>query len=175
MAARGRSPKDYGRSRSSTVCGCPRGRSSAPWRAACWTGPTRQPGGGRRPLWSRRWSGARKSWRPSANCRTWARTGRPTCSPLRDGRLLTTDEVAEYLRVRRSDVDQLARRGWLVEVTRVHSGWQRRREAPLVPLYRVGDLDALLADPTIDWEAVRSIPRGRPSPLGPASRPVGHG
>uniref|UniRef100_UPI003F496D36 hypothetical protein n=1 Tax=Amycolatopsis sp. CA-290885 TaxID=3239925 RepID=UPI003F496D36 len=84
---------------------------------------------------------------------------------LRDGRLLMADEVAEYLRVRRSDVDQLVRSGWLVAVSWARSGWQRRREAPAVALYRAGDLDALLEDPGIDWEAVRSTAPGRRSPL----------
>jgi hypothetical protein len=53
-----------------------------------------------------------------------------------------------------------------------------RREAPIVSLYRTGDLDALLADPAIDWGAVRSTPKGRRSPLAslptkqPASAPA---
>lgn len=84
---------------------------------------------------------------------------------LRDGELHTADQAAEYLSIRRSDFDHLTRSGWLEEVDRVHSGWQRRREAPAVPLYRTGDLDVLLAHPAIDWAEVRATPRGRPSPL----------
>ncbi len=93
---------------------------------------------------------------------------------LAAGRLYTADEAAEYLRVRRSDLDHLTRAGWLTEVTRVRSGWQRKREYPAVPLFRAGDLDVLLAHPAIDWDAVRATPRGRPSPLaqlGPWARP----
>ncbi|UKD50738.1 hypothetical protein L3Q65_00290 (plasmid) [Amycolatopsis sp. FU40] len=91
-----------------------------------------------------------------------------------DGRLHTADGAAEYLRVRRSDFDHLTRSGWLTEVTRVRSRRQRSRESPAVPLFRTGDLDVLLAHPAIDWDAVRSTPRGRPSPLaqlGPWVRP----
>lgn len=84
---------------------------------------------------------------------------------LRTGELHTADEAAEYLRIRRSDFDHLTRSGWLEAVTHVHSSWQRRREAPAVPLYRTGDLDVLLEHPAIDWCAVRAAPRGRPSPL----------
>lgn len=81
------------------------------------------------------------------------------------GRLLTTVEVAGHLRVRRSDVDHLVRVRWLQPVTHVRSGWQRKRDNPLVALFRVGDLEVLLAHPGIDWDAVRSTPRGRRSPL----------
>jgi len=34
-----------------------------------------------------------------------------------------------------------------------------------VPLYRVGDLEALREHPDIDWEAVHSVRAGEPSPL----------
>lgn len=34
-----------------------------------------------------------------------------------------------------------------------------------MPLYRTGDLDALLARADIDWPKVRSTPPGRRSPL----------
>lgn len=90
---------------------------------------------------------------------------------LIDGRLYTADQAAEYLRIRRSDFDHLTRSGWLAAVTRVHSGWQRRREAPAVPLYRAGDLDVLLEHPAIDWAAVRATAAGRPSPLARLSFP----
>lgn len=93
---------------------------------------------------------------------------------LRAGNLHTAEQAATYLSVRRSDLDHLTRSGWLEAVTRVHSGWQRRREAPAVPLYRTGDLDVLLAHPAIDWDDVRATPRGRPSPLAHlTARPAG--
>jgi hypothetical protein len=85
---------------------------------------------------------------------------------VHDGQLLQITEVAEYLQIRVADAKHLVRAGRLVEVLRVRSSWQRsRRAAPIVPLYRTGDLDALLTDPTIDWQEVRSTPLGRPSSL----------
>lgn len=83
----------------------------------------------------------------------------------KDGCLLTRDQVAGYLGVRRPDVEHLVRAQWLEPVTWVRSGWQRRRDAPEVPLFRVADVDVLLAHPSIDWDAVRATPAGRPSPL----------
>lgn len=81
------------------------------------------------------------------------------------GRLLTRDEAAGYLQVRRSDAGHLVAAHWLEPVTWVRSGWQRRRSAPQVPLFRAGDLDILLAHPAVDWADVRATPPGRPSPL----------
>jgi hypothetical protein len=81
------------------------------------------------------------------------------------GRLLTRDEAAGYLQVRRSDVGHLVAAHWLEPVTWVRSSWQRRRSAPRVPLFRAGDLDILLTHPAIDWTVVRATPAGRPSPL----------
>ncbi len=81
------------------------------------------------------------------------------------GRLLTRDEAARHLQIRPSDIGHLISARWLEPVTWVRSSWQRRRSAPEVPLFRVADLDILLAHPAIDWGAVRSTPAGRPSPL----------
>jgi hypothetical protein len=82
------------------------------------------------------------------------------------GRLLTRDEVAGYLQVRRSDVGHLVAAHWLEPVTWVYSRWRRRDQAaPRVPLFRAGDLDILLAHPAIDWTVVPATPAGRPSPL----------
>jgi hypothetical protein len=85
-------------------------------------------------------------------------------SAARDGRLLTADESAAYLRIRRSDLDHLVRAGRLRHTRRGYSAWDRRG-APTVSLYRTGDLDTLAAAPGIDWQAVRGTPRGRRSPL----------
>jgi len=84
---------------------------------------------------------------------------------VRDGRLFMRDEAAEYLRVRRSDLDHLLRAGLLTPATWVLLSWRSRKAPPDVPLIRVGDLDALLAHPAIDWAAVRSTRAGRRSPL----------
>jgi hypothetical protein len=56
---------------------------------------------------------------------------------MTDGRLLTRDAAAEYLRIRRSDLEHLIAAQWLEPVAWVHSGWQRRRSIPKVPLFRV--------------------------------------
>lgn len=78
----------------------------------------------------------------------------------RVGRTVMSDDAAEYLRVRRPDFDHLVRAGRLVPVRRVEGAWKSE-----VSLYRVGDLDAVLADESIDWDAVRATPKGHRSPL----------
>ncbi|MGO4636102.1 hypothetical protein AB4225_35065 [Streptomyces sp. 2RAF24] len=47
----------------------------------------------------------------------------------------------------------------------LRSRHQPRSWAPSVPLYRLGDLDVLLAHPAIDWQEIRATPKGRPSAL----------
>lgn len=84
---------------------------------------------------------------------------------MKDGRLLTRDAAAEYLQIRRSDLEHLVDAQWLEPTTWVHSGWQRRSSSPKIPLFRTADLDVLLAHPAIDWDEVRATPPGRPSPL----------
>ncbi|GAB3812745.1 hypothetical protein [Kribbella italica] len=82
------------------------------------------------------------------------------------GRCVTADEAAEHLRIRRSDFGHLVRAGRVGAVRRVYGSYRRSRSAaPLVALFRVVDLDALLADAGIDWAAVRATAPGRRSPL----------
>lgn len=81
------------------------------------------------------------------------------------GKLLMKSEAAAYLGVRPADLEHLLRAGLLTEGHRVRNGHRSRRAAPTVVLLRRGDLDALLASPDIDWSAVRSTPKGRPSDL----------
>ncbi|MFG2299185.1 acyl carrier protein [Streptomyces sp. NPDC048603] len=83
----------------------------------------------------------------------------------RDGRLLNRTAAARRLRVRACDFDHLTKANWLRPATWVHSGWQRRRDTPVVALYRLGDLEVLLVHPAIDWEEVRATSKGRPSAL----------
>jgi hypothetical protein len=90
---------------------------------------------------------------------------RAVAAAVRDGELLTAAEAAARLGIRRSDFDHLVRAGLLEPVTYGRSVFQRRREAPNVPLYRAGDLTSLLARDGIDWDAVRSTPKGFHSPL----------
>jgi hypothetical protein len=87
------------------------------------------------------------------------------------GRLVMADEAAQYLVIRASDLDHLLRAGRLIPAIKVRSSYQPRREAPAVPLFRIGDLDTLARDDTIDWSAVRDTPRGQRSPL--AALPTG--
>lgn len=81
----------------------------------------------------------------------------------RVGRQLMRAEVAEQLGVREVDVRHLDRAGYLPPIRHVRSSWQRRREEPRVPLYRLGDVLALQDRDDIDWKAVHSAvkPGGR--------------
>jgi hypothetical protein len=91
---------------------------------------------------------------------------------MRDGRLLTADRAAAYLKIRRADLDHLVRARWLEDVKRVRSGWQRRRDYPAVALYRAENLDVLAAHPAIDGEEIRATPSGRPSALARLTAPT---
>jgi hypothetical protein len=81
------------------------------------------------------------------------------------GRCVTAHDAAAQLRIRRADFDHLIRAGRVKPARWVRSGYQRRRDAPQVALYRAGELDALERDSAIDWAAVRSTAPGRISPL----------
>jgi hypothetical protein len=82
----------------------------------------------------------------------------------RAGELRTAARAAAYLRIRRADLDRLIRARVLRPVKWGHGPWDRRG-ACSVALYRTADLDAFLARADIDWDAVRSTPPGRRSPL----------
>ncbi|MGO4636364.1 hypothetical protein AB4225_36510 [Streptomyces sp. 2RAF24] len=82
-----------------------------------------------------------------------------------DGRLLDRHAAARHLDIRDSDFTHLTRARWLRPALHVRSRHQPRRAAPSVALYRLGDLDVLLAHPAIDWDEVRATPKGRPSAL----------
>ncbi len=79
------------------------------------------------------------------------------------GRLHTSTDVAAELRVRRVDVDRLIRCD-LLRPVRLASNPQYSSAGP-VQLFRHGDVVALQEYHRIDWEAVRSTPPGRRSPL----------
>lgn len=81
------------------------------------------------------------------------------------GRLLTADQAAERLRIRRADLNHLTRAGLLTATSWSRYGGLPKSAAPDVPLYRCGDLDALAADTSIDWAAVRAAAPGTRSPL----------
>lgn len=82
------------------------------------------------------------------------------------GQLLTADDAAKMLKVRRSDVDNLTRQAWLWPTHMADNPMlSRSRGAGTVPLYRSGHLAALREHPDINWNAVRATPPGRRSPL----------
>jgi hypothetical protein len=82
----------------------------------------------------------------------------------RAGELRTAVRVAAYLRIRRADLDRLICARVLQPAKWGHGPWDRRGTCS-VPLYRTADLDAFLARADINWDAVRSTPPGRRSPL----------
>lgn len=82
----------------------------------------------------------------------------------RAGELCTADGAAAYLGIRRTDFDHLTRAGLLERAGWCPGTWDRRGRCS-VPLYRTGDLDALLTDPAIPWERVRATPPWHRSPL----------
>jgi hypothetical protein len=82
----------------------------------------------------------------------------------RAGCTRTADESAEYLRIRRSDLDHLTRAGLLQPVRYGRGPFDRKPDAS-VPLYRTSDLGDLAARTGIDWDAVRQARKGQRSPL----------
>ncbi|BBG20748.1 putative exonuclease (plasmid) [Actinacidiphila reveromycinica] len=83
---------------------------------------------------------------------------------VRAARLVGPELAAQHLEIRRRDFDYCVQAGWVAPVSSSLRRYGARREVE-VPLYRVGDLDALLELPDVDWELVRATRPGRPSPL----------
>ncbi len=91
---------------------------------------------------------------------------------VRVDRLLTTHQAAEYLEIRGTDFKYLIAADLAVPHTYTWVEVTRYRDVS-VPLYRVGDLEALREHPLIDWEEVRAVKPGAVSPLRQlARRPV---
>jgi len=91
---------------------------------------------------------------------------------LRRDRLLIADQAAEHMQMRPTDFQYVLAAGWLAP-KRHHTKEVTRYTSVAVPLYRVGDLEDVLARPDVDWEAVRAVRPGEPSPLRVhAHRPV---
>jgi hypothetical protein len=76
------------------------------------------------------------------------------------GATLVTAEAVAHMRIRPSDFAQLRRAGRVSPLE-----WVKSWYGQFVPVYRAGDLDGVLADPSIDWDAVRATPRGHRSLL----------
>lgn len=91
---------------------------------------------------------------------------------LRLDRLLTAQHAAQHLEIRPTDFKYLLAADLATPKTYTSVTVSRHRDV-IVPLYRTGDLDALREHPDIDWEAIRSVRAGDPSPLRDlAHRPI---
>ncbi|MEV6071986.1 hypothetical protein AB0L82_36060 [Nocardia sp. NPDC052001] len=91
-------------------------------------------------------------------------TDEQLCERVRRARLLGPDQAAEFLRVRRREVDYLVASGFLAPATHVDSEISRNRYVS-VALYTTGALEDLLDFAVIDWEQLRGLEPGDPSPL----------
>lgn len=83
---------------------------------------------------------------------------------LRRARLLGPDQAAQHLQIRRRDFDYLTAAGMLTPATHVESRVGQRRYVE-VALYEVGAVEDLLDFDAIDWEELRGLRAGAPSPL----------
>jgi hypothetical protein len=91
---------------------------------------------------------------------------------VRVDRLLMSHQAAQHLEIRPTDFRYLVASDLLAPRKHTEVEVSRYRSVS-VPLYRVGDLEALREHPGIDWEAVHAVKAGEPSPLRElARRPV---
>jgi hypothetical protein len=91
---------------------------------------------------------------------------------VRLNRLLMIHQAAPHLEMRETDFRYLLAADLIAPKTYTAVQVSRYRWVD-VPLYRVGDLEALREHPDIDWEAVRAVGPGGPSPVRHlARRPV---
>ncbi|MET8703610.1 hypothetical protein ABZW10_32885 [Kitasatospora sp. NPDC004723] len=87
---------------------------------------------------------------------------------------LGPDQAAQRLGVRRTEWDHVVRLGWVrpAEWREVQYGTSRAG-AVEVPFYRSADVDALPgAHPEVDWVELRSVGKGRRSPLARLDSPA---
>ncbi|MFJ9893479.1 hypothetical protein ACIQPR_09105 [Streptomyces sp. NPDC091280] len=87
---------------------------------------------------------------------------------------LGPDQAAARLGVRRTDFDYMCDLAWVAPAERreVRFGTSRAG-AVLVPLFRTAAIDALpAAHPEIDWQQLRTVPKGRRSPLAALTKPA---
>lgn len=83
---------------------------------------------------------------------------------VRAERLVGPEQAAAELEIRRTDLEYLLAAGVLEP--REWSVMRLSRYSQVqVPLYRVGDLDAVRADNRLPWEELRAVRPGEPSPL----------
>lgn len=83
-----------------------------------------------------------------------------------DGEQYVTAQAAatDVLEIRASDWKYVEAAGWIRPAETYEKEVGRRRTVT-VALYRLGDVRALLDLPGVDWESVRGLPKGAPSPL----------
>ncbi|MFY1573298.1 exonuclease domain-containing protein [Verrucosispora sp. WMMD703] len=91
---------------------------------------------------------------------------------VRVDQLLMSHQAATFLEIRPTDFKYLLAADLIAPRRHTSVEVSRYRDVS-VPLYRVGDLEALREHPGIDWEAVHAVKAGEPSPLRElARRPV---
>nr|WP_052478641.1 3'-5' exonuclease [Kibdelosporangium sp. MJ126-NF4]CEL19672.1 hypothetical protein [Kibdelosporangium sp. MJ126-NF4]CTQ94528.1 hypothetical protein [Kibdelosporangium sp. MJ126-NF4] len=83
---------------------------------------------------------------------------------LRADRLVTADNAAALLDADRRHFDICVEAGWITPKTH-HDKEISRYSTVSVPLYRTGDVEALLDLPDVNWHEVRETPKGKRSPL----------
>jgi DNA polymerase III epsilon subunit-like protein len=83
---------------------------------------------------------------------------------IRADRLLTADQAADRMDLDRRHFDIAVEHGWITP-RRHHDKPVGRYKTVSVPLYRTGDVDALLKRPDVNWHEVRETPKGERSPL----------
>lgn len=83
-----------------------------------------------------------------------------------DGEQYVTAQYAatDVLEIRASDWRYVEAAGW-IRPAHVYEREVGRHRTVTVSLYRLGDVRALRELPGVDWEAVRGLPKGAPSPL----------
>ncbi|SUD49511.1 Exodeoxyribonuclease 10 [Nocardia otitidiscaviarum] len=86
------------------------------------------------------------------------------CEQIRLDRVMTADAAAGLLDVERRHFDIAVENAWIRPV-RHHDKEVGRYRTVAVPLYRTGDIEALLELPDVDWAQVRATPKGVRSPL----------
>ncbi|MDJ0344248.1 3'-5' exonuclease [Streptomyces sp. H10-C2] len=79
-------------------------------------------------------------------------------------RLIGPDQAAAALEIRRTDWDYVVAAGWIepAEIATIKTGTYRTVD---VPMYTTGAVLALRELPDVDWDAVRAVPKGKPSVL----------
>lgn len=80
---------------------------------------------------------------------------------------LGPEQAAARLRVRRADFDHMVRLGWVRSPQSIEVRFGTSRAGAVdVALYTTADVDAIPAThPEIDWEQLRTVEKGRRSPL----------